>query len=71
MARNYISNLALCPYYQMEDAKSITCEGIGPGWVIKVSRDGHEGNAKDHIRKYCYDRWEECPVARMLDEKYK
>ena len=71
MARKYVSNAALCPFYQMEDQKSITCEGVGPGWVIKISRDGQTGNAKAYLRKYCYDQWEQCPIAKMLNEKYK
>ena len=71
MARQYVSTAAQCPFYQMEDAKSITCEGLGPGWTIKLTKDGKTGNAKGFKRKLCYDRWEECPVARMLQERYK
>ena len=71
MARQYVSTAALCPFYQMEDAKSIVCEGVGPGWTIKISRDGQSGNAKDYKRRFCYDQWEQCPVAKMLQENYK
>lgn len=71
MPRGYVSTEALCPFYRMEDAKSITCEGIGPGWIIKMSKDGQTGNAKGYKRKYCYAAWEACPVAKMLNEKFR
>ena len=71
MSRQYVSTAALCPFYQMENAKSITCEGPGPGWTIRVSKDGNSGNAKDFKRKNCYDQWEQCPIAKMLQERYE
>lgn len=72
MARRYVSTEAKCPYYRMEDARSITCEGVGPGWTIRLSKDGSSGNAKGYKRNYCYSwKWEECPIARGLTEKFR
>ena len=55
----------------MEDRKSISCEGFGPNWTIKISKDGKNGNASGYKKHFCYDRWEECPVARMLQERFQ
>lgn len=71
MARQYVSNEAVCPFYLMEDRQTVTCEGVGPGWVIKISRNVNSGNAKDYIREFCYRDWEKCRVAQMLQKKYQ
>jgi hypothetical protein len=55
----------------MEDRKSITCEGLGPNWTIKMSKDGKSGNAGGYKRRFCYDRWQECPVAVMLQARFR
>ena len=70
MPRDYVSNAALCPFYQMENAKSVVCEGVGPSWSIRLSKDGKSGNAKGYMRRFCYDRWEECMIAQALMKKY-
>ena len=71
MPRKYVSNAARCPFYHMEDTKSVVCEGVAPSWTITMSKDGKTGNAKGYKLMYCYDRWEECLLARALQEKYK
>lgn len=71
MPRQYVSNLALCPFYRMEDAQSVVCEGVGPSWSIRLTKDGKSGNAKGYKRKFCYAKWEECIIAKALQEKYR
>lgn len=71
MPRHYESSAARCPFYRMEDRKSVSCEGFGPNWTIKISKDGKNGNASGYKKHFCYDRWEECPVARMLQERFQ
>ncbi len=66
MARQYVSTEARCPFYRMEDGKSVHCEGLRPGWTLTYSKDGHEGRAKGYIKKFCYRDWEKCPIADML-----
>lgn len=71
MPRHYESSAARCPFYRMEDRKSVTCEGLGPNWTIKMSKDGKSGNAGGYKRRFCYDRWQECPVAVMLQARFR
>ena len=71
MPRYYESSAALCPFYRMEDPKSVICEGFGPKWTIKLSKDGKGGSAGGFKRKFCYDRWDECPISKMLQENLK
>ena len=71
MARHYESSNAVCPFYRMEDPKAVYCEGINPGWTIRLSKDGKSGSAKGFKRKLCYNLWEQCPIAQMLQRIYK
>ena len=66
MARDYVSTEAMCPFYRMESAKQVTCEGLRPGWTIILRKNGTSGSAKGFIKKFCYRNWKDCPVAEML-----
>ena len=66
MPYRYESSAARCPFYRMEDPKSIYCEGLRPGWGIIYTKDGHEGTAKAYKKKFCYKAWDECSIAKML-----
>lgn len=68
MPRHYVNPEAQCPFYHMEDAKSITCDGVGPSWTIKLSKAGKNGSAKGYKRKFCYNQWQDCPISEMLQK---
>ena len=64
----YESANAVCPYYRRHNAKMIKCEGLGNGITVDGWKD-----AERHIKNVCGDflAWKKCPVAKMLNEKYK
>ena len=71
MPRHYVNPSAMCPFYRMEDPNSIFCEGIGPKWTIRLTKDGKGGSARGYKKKFCYDDWKNCPISRMLQKKFE
>ena len=71
MPYRYESSAAKCPFYRMEDPKSIYCEGLRPGWGLVYTKDGKEGTAKGYKKKFCYADWEGCPIAKMIEQEIK
>lgn len=63
MARNYVSSMAVCPFYREEQPRVIFCEGPFPGTNLRL---GYRGSAAAHKESYCRGRWEDCPIAKML-----
>ena len=61
----------MCPFYRMENSTGIFCEGIGPKWTIHMSKAGKGGSARGYKKRFCYDRWQGCPIAEMLQKKYQ
>lgn len=64
----------LCPYYiwrYIEKSGCITlrCEGSDGASKIEVSY--RKASAlKEMMEKYCCDKWQDCPIAGMVTEKY-
>lgn len=63
MPHNYVSSMALCPFYCEEQPRVIFCEGPFPGSSLRL---GYRGSAAAHKEQYCRGRWEDCPLAKML-----
>lgn len=63
MPHNYVSSMAVCPFYCEEQSKVIFCEGPLPGSSLRL---GYRGSAAPHKERYCRGRWEDCPIAKML-----
>ena len=68
MAYRYVNPSAMCPFYRMEDKKMIVCEGPEEGLGINVTNDGRDGQVKAYKRKYCYNNWQACALAKSLTE---
>ena len=70
MPWRYESSEALCPYYRMEDSRSIWCEGIDPGGSLQVTSASGKQAA---IRKarFCRADWQKCYIAQALTKKYE
>ena len=66
MSHNYVSSMALCPFYCEEQPRVIFCEGPFPGSTIRLS---YRADADRHKANYCRAHWESCPIARMLWEQ--
>ena len=63
MPHNYVSSMAVCPFYCEEQPRVIFCEGPFPGSSLRL---GYRGSAAVHKENYCRGRWEDCPIAKML-----
>ena len=68
MPRRYESSEAVCPYYRMEDARTIWCEGVDPGGTLQVMCASGKQAA---IRKarFCRADWKKCYIAQALTKK--
>lgn len=66
-----LSANVICPYYIRESERSVTCEGLREGMVVK-SVFCSEQQKSDYQREMCvhYDYAELCPLARALFFKY-
>ena len=59
----------LCPFYLTRTLKTITCEGITDDCVTKLMFTSHDKNDL-HRKVFCNNRYKNCEIYRMLDEKY-
>lgn len=67
---------AKCPFFIKSDPTTIVCEGIDDssrlklifcrkdGGGLKVCRDNHRCS-------YCDTKYKDCPIYKMLEEKYQ
>ena len=68
MANNYGCQDVLCPYYRRHDGFRIDCEGYFEGSLNRqIFR--RRMDAEEHL-KQCQSDWENCPIAKMLNEKW-
>lgn len=61
-----------CPFFdRFYRGKSIKCEGLGRTGGYLINGFGSEKEWVEHVNLFCNKDWEECPIARMLNEKYE
>ena len=60
---------AKCPFYKGSDDKRISCEGIVEESIITVSFSSKK-NRDTQRRIFCDNKYGNCEVYRMLNEKY-
>lgn len=65
MPRYYESSAAVCPFYRGEGTTLQFCEGFETVGSIRLSFKSEKGAVKIK-RKYCRDKWQECPLAKCL-----
>ena len=77
MPWQYESPNALCPFYRMESRNEVWCEGWRDDIGIRISFVNPEmrniintGSAMKYKTEFCRAAWEQCPVARMLNQIY-
>ena len=56
-------HITICPYYQAERNKTITCEDVYRRFKSKKIK--HE-----YMRTYCDNKWRSCPYAQNLEGMY-
>lgn len=57
-----------CPYFQQCNRTKITCEGITEGCVTSIEFK-REKDKNLHKKLFCDDKYKNCEICRMLDEK--
>lgn len=65
--KHTISTKAICPYYKHEDSQVIYCDGVQDGSVIHLAF-ANKTCSVEYKKKYCRDKYEECPICKMLTE---
>ena len=70
------SKYVKCPYYMYDDNRTVICEGMYVNTKL-ISKWGQpsEQIAKaakaEHMKKYCQNKYEECMICAMLNQKYE
>jgi hypothetical protein len=61
---------AVCPFFRSSGKRKISCEGITDGCI--TSLEFNSGRKRDlHRKVFCNKKWQNCEIARMLEEKYE
>lgn len=74
MPRHYHSSSAKCPFYRGEksDVKTggaaLYCAGFAGAETTKLFYRAKD-KMIDQARRYCRDKWQECPLARTLEQQ--
>lgn len=71
MSRKTEATFAKCPYYHSEKHAKIVCREddredspwVNINFLCIADRSSYES-------RYCKGRWEECPLAKALNEKF-
>ena len=70
MGRANQNKIAKCPYYLAKGKLYINCEGIGNSTRLSSWYDTYK-EKEVQFRKMCCYYPNKCPIAEMLDKKYK
>ena len=62
---------ALCPFYQSEFKRTISCEGISTDLDTVVLRFRTEEEKKAFAEKNCMKYPNSCPLAGVINKKYE
>ena len=65
--KRYVSSRSKCPFYKSEHRGIVVCEGICEDSVTHIAFATSSACYQFKV-KYCRDEYQECPVARMLEE---
>lgn len=64
--------VSICPFYERESDKSITCEGFVCDNCLTQIRFMSDRDKLKFQSKYCRrDNWASCPLAIQLAKKYE
>ena len=59
---------AKCPYFRGSKREKISCEGITDECVTEI-KFTTEDKQRQHRAIFCNDKYQNCEICRMLDEK--
>lgn len=64
------SAYAKCPFYHKEAPQRVFCEGVVDKSSLTLNFADAQG-CQDYRFQYCNDKYRDCPVNKMLMDKYK
>ena len=64
------SAYAKCPFYHKESPQRVFCEGVVDNSSLTLNFADAQ-TCQDYRFKYCNDKYPDCPVNKMLMDKYK
>ena len=59
-----------CPFFRSGSKRKISCEGITDECITSLIFIS-EAERKFHKKVFCDNRYENCEIFRMLEDKYK
>lgn len=65
--KRFFSLKAVCPRYKSEDKQMIYCEGIQKDTATHMAF-AYPADKVAYKEKYCEDHYQECRIAKMLEE---
>lgn len=68
--KRYESSRSKCPFYRSETQQKVYCEGVEDGTSIHLAFDT-TAHANEFKQYYCSGRYMACPIAVMLNDKYR
>lgn len=63
----YLSLKATCPHYKSEEKQLIYCRGVQKDTALHVAF-AYPADKVEYKEKYCEDCYQECRIAKMLEE---
>lgn len=60
---------AKCPFYRSDADKTLLCEGVPSGTLMKIVFPT-AARALRYFRRYCAGDYTKCAMNRMLEDKY-
>lgn len=70
MSKRKFARRAACPFYKGEYRQEIYCEGLVEDSNIHLGY-ANPGLLADHRVQYCEGDYSKCPIAQMLEQKYR
>ena len=65
--RRYLSLKAVCPHYKSEEKQILYCRGIQDDTALHIAF-AYPADKVAYKEKYCEDCYQECRIAKMLEE---
>ncbi len=70
---HYLDAYVVCPYFKRYHPQrlSITCEGVPKSSAANMMLFENGEKCYRYLRQRCCEDYRECPIARLLYEKYE
>lgn len=65
-----IAKYAQCPFFISSGKETVLCEGITNDCTVLLRFEAPEKRTV-HRRHYCNNKYQECPMYKLLEDKYE